>query len=72
MIVARDDGGSLRFGASVVGGTFKYLPPKTTLTAPGLVWASTDWQPVETFDVPPKLVLPPHWATLFTEISNEL
>jgi hypothetical protein len=71
VIVACDDGGSLRYGASVFGGTFKYLPPETTLTAPGLVWASKDWQLVEPFDIPPprKLVLPPHWATLLGEIE---
>lgn len=67
VIVACKDGGSRRYGASVFGGTFKYLPPETALTAPGLLWASTEWQPVKPFDIPPpqKLVLPPHWTELW-------
>lgn len=74
VIVAGDDGGTFRYGASVFGGTFKYLPPETSLTAPGLLWASTTWQPVEPFDVPPprKLALPPHWTTVLGEVSDEL
>jgi hypothetical protein len=73
VIVASGDG-SRRYGASVFGGTYKYLPPETDLTAAGLLWASADWQPVVPFDVPPppRLVLPPHWLTLLEGTSNEL
>jgi hypothetical protein len=74
VIVACNDGGSRRYGASVFGGTFKYLPSETALTAPGLLWASREWQPVKPFDVPPpcKLVLPPHWTELLGGISDKL
>ncbi|OSI71601.1 MULTISPECIES: hypothetical protein [Bradyrhizobium] len=73
VIVASGGGGSRRYGASVFGGTFKYLPPETALTAAGLLWASTAWQPADPFDVPPPrtLVLPPHWTTVLGAVSDD-
>jgi hypothetical protein len=66
VFVTGTDGTRSRYGASVFGGTFQYLPPNTPLVASGLAWASTKWQPVKPFDVPQpqRLTLPPHWTTL--------
>lgn len=73
VLVTTIDGAHCRYGASVVGGTFKYFPPKTAVTAAGLLWAAREWKPTKPFEVPPprELALPPRWTECLAAIHPE-
>ena len=50
--VADANGAQRHYNADLIGGTFRYRPPETALTAQALRWAEEEtWEPVRPFDV---------------------